>query len=592
MKPRSPKNSGQLIYAFKQFFWPIDRKDLRFRVVISFCLLIASKALNVYIPFLYKNAIDKLSQPMGLLVAPIVIIISYCVAKVLAQLFSEIRDIIFSHVTFHAVRHSSKRAFEHLHKLSLRFHLERKTGSVARAIEKGSTGIENILSFLLFNIVPTIIEILLVCGILLYKYNIIFAAITFSTMVLYITFTLIITNWRDEHRRVMNKAESEASGKAVDSLLNYETVKYFGNEQLETDRFDSSLIRYQEASIKSQKSLSVLNIGQGIIIALGLAGVMILSAKGVLNNTMTVGDFVLVNTFLTQLYVPLHFLGYMYRLLKQSLIDMENMNSLLNIKPEVEDIHNANELQIQSGEIRFEGVKFHYDNRIQVIHDLTFTIPSGKTVAIVGSSGAGKSTLSRLLYRFYDTTDGKILIDGTDITTISQASLRRCIGIVPQDTVLFNDSILYNIQYGNPNAPLSDIKQAAKLAQIDKFIEKLPDGYNTMVGERGLKLSGGEKQRIAIARVILKNTPILIFDEATSALDVHTEKEIQKEIFNVARNKTTLIIAHRLSTIVDADEILVLDKGRVAEQGTHRNLLERHGLYADMWNKQQQSAII
>jgi len=589
LKSQTIGENRNLFTAFKQFFWPHNRKDLKLRVIASLSLLVFTKGLNVYIPFLYKAAVDRLSAPMGLLIAPIVIVLSYCVAKVLAQVFSEIRDVIFSHVTFHAVRNASLSTFRHLHALSLRFHLERKTGSVARAIEKGSTGIENILSFLLFNIVPTLIEILLVCGILLYKYNYSFALITFVTMILYIAFTLWVTNWRDNHRRTMNQAESEASGKAVDSLLNYETVKYFGNEELEATRFDTSLVRYQTASIKSQKSLSLLNIGQGCIIATGLAGVMILSAQGVANKTMTVGDFVLVNTFLTQLYVPLHFLGYMYRLLKQSLIDMENMNKLLNVVPEVKNKFNAAEIQLPHGEIEFKSVEFNYDARVRVLDGLSFKIPAGKTIAVVGTSGAGKSTLARLLYRFYDVSSGVITIDGQDIREVSQESLRRHIGIVPQDTVLFNDSILYNIQYGNPKASLEAIQQAAKFAQIHHFIESLPDGYNTMVGERGLKLSGGEKQRIAIARVILKNPSILIFDEATSALDVHTEKEIQKEIFSVAQNKTTLIIAHRLSTIVDANSIIVLENGKVAEEGNHDALLKLNGLYAHMWYKQQKS---
>ncbi len=591
MKETEPYLSRETSFktAFSSYFWPQNRLDLKLRVVTAFILLLAAKGVSVYLPFLYKASIDQLSNTQALVAAPIFIILSYCVARVLAQLLSEIRDFVFGHVTFHAVRQASRETFEHLHSLSLRFHLDRRTGSVSRAIEKGALGIENIMSFLLFNIVPTLIEIVFVCGVLLQKYNPLFSIITFITLVLYIAFTLVITNWRDSFRRVMNEAESDASGKAVDSLLNYETVKYFGNETLEVDRFDTLLIRYQNASIKSQRSLMVLNLGQGTIIALGLAAVMVLSAQEIVAHRMTIGDFVLVNTFLTQLYVPLHFLGYMYRLLKQSLIDMENMNKLRSVQAEVKDIPQAPSLNVQYGTVSFENVAFSYDERVPILKGISFTIPAGKMVAVVGASGAGKSTLSRLLYRFYDVTQGKITIDGHDIREVSQHSLRAAIGIVPQDSVLFNDSIFYNIQYGRPSASAEEVYQAARLAQIHAFIETLPEGYQTRVGERGLKLSGGEKQRVAIARVILKNPSLLIFDEATSALDIHTEKDIQNEIFNVAQNKTTLIIAHRLSTIVNADAILVLDQGQVAEQGTHDELMALNGLYAGMWDKQQKN---
>ncbi|MEK7298439.1 MAG: ABC transporter ATP-binding protein/permease [Candidatus Margulisiibacteriota bacterium] len=574
--------------AIARYLWPPHRVDLRWRVVISFSFLIGAKLLNIAIPFFYKGAIDLLSRPAALLAVPFAMIAAYCGARITMQLLSELRDVLFSSVTQYAIRTASRRTFEHLHKLSLRFHLERKTGSVSRAIERGAEGINYILSFMLFNILPTILEITLVCGILFSKYPPSFALITLATIGGYIVFTLFVSDWRNHHRRRMNEAESTASAKAVDSLLNYETVKYFGAEDHEVQRFDISLAHFEKASITAQHSLVLLNMGQGSIIAAGLFGVMYLAAQGVVNQTMTVGDFVLVNTFLVQLYVPLNFLGFVYRQIRQSIIDMENMHKLLDEFPEINDSPTASPLIVSRGEVVFDHVLFAYDSRIPILKDVSFTVPAGKTLAIVGASGAGKSTISRLLFRFYDVSGGGIRIDGQDIRNVTQKSLRDTIGMVPQDTVLFNDTLGYNILYAKPDASMDEVRAAARLAQIDTFIAGLPDGYDTMVGERGLKLSGGEKQRVAIARMILKNPPILLFDEATSALDTHTEKEIQRAIREVSRNKTTLVIAHRLSTVVDADNILVLEKGEVIEHGSHAELMRLRGRYASMWERQQE----
>jgi ATP-binding cassette subfamily B protein len=568
--------------------WPKGETELKTRVVLALALLSLSKISGVYVPILFKHAIDALSAKGvdGLILAPIGIIIAYGVLRVLSQAFGELRDAVFAKVAQRAIRRVGLDTFKHLHALSLRFHLDRQTGGLSRAIERGTKGIEFLLQFMLFNVLPTLLEITLVCGILWNLYSIEYAAITFATIIGYIVFTIVLTEWRTKYRREMNDRDSEATTKAVDSLLNYETVKYFGNELHEANRFDKALQAYEKAAVRSQVSLSALNVGQGTIIAIGLIAVMSMTAQGVADGSMTVGDLVLVNTFLIQLYMPLNFLGFVYRQIRQSLTDMEQMFSLLRVEREVADTQGAPALVVDGGEVQFDAVDFGYDARRPILQGVSFTIPAGKTLAVVGSSGAGKSTLSRLLYRFYDVTDGAIRIDGQDIRAVSQSSLRKIIGIVPQDTVLFNDTIYYNILYGRPDATPAEVEEAARLARIHDFILSLPDGYQSKVGERGLKLSGGEKQRVAIARVILKRARLLIFDEATSALDTKTEKQIQESLDQVSENRTTLIIAHRLSTVIGADEILVLDKGEVAERGSHAELLVRNGRYARMWQQQ------
>ena len=551
-------------------------------------LLIIAKVINVQVPLFLKEAVDALSvDSRTLLAVPVGMILAYGVARVGAGAFGELRDALFAKVAQNSVRSLALKTFRHLHGLALRFHLERQTGGVSRAIERGSKGIEFLLSFMLFNVLPTLLEIFLVCGILLVRYEVWFAAVTFGTIVVYIVFTFAVTEWRIKYRRVMNETDNEAHTRAIDSLLNYETVKYFGNEAHEAKRFDSSLARYETAAVKSETSLAMLNVGQSMIIAVGVTGVMLMAARGVAGGGMTVGDFVLVNAFLLQLYQPLNFLGMVYRQIKQSLVDMENMVSLLDQPAEVVDRPDARPLPQGGGEVVFDHVDFSYDPKRSILHDVGFRVPSGKTVAVVGPSGAGKSTISRLLFRFYDVTEGAVRIDGADIRDVTQESLRAAIGIVPQDTVLFNDTIAYNIAYGRPEASFEEVKQAARLARIHDFIESLPDGYDARVGERGLKLSGGEKQRVAIARMLLKRPRIMLFDEATSALDTHTERLIQANLREVSRNHTTLIIAHRLSTVVDADEILVMEAGRIIEHGRHADLLAAGGVYAGMWQRQQ-----
>jgi ATP-binding cassette, subfamily B, heavy metal transporter len=577
------------LWSLLPHLWPKGRRGLRVRVVVALALLAAAKLVNVAVPFLYKAAVDSLDAKPGHLVIllPVMAILAYGAARVGAQAFGELRDAVFAKVAQAAVRSVGLSVFRHLHALSLRFHLERQTGGLSRAIERGTAGIQFVLSFTLFNILPTLLEIALVCGILLVAYNAGFAAITLFAIIGYIAYTLGITEWRTKHRREMNERDQEANTKAVDSLLNYETVKYFGNEEHEARRFDQALARYERAAVKNQVSLSILNIGQGLIIAVGLVGVMLLAGKGVVDGKLTLGDFVLVNTFLIQLYMPLNFLGFVYREMKQSLTDMERMFGLLSIHQEVRDAPDAKPLAAGPGEVRFENVSFGYDPRRPILDDVSFTVPAGHTVAIVGPSGAGKSTIARLLFRFYDPTAGRISIDGQEIHGVTQTSLRAAIGVVPQDTVLFNDSIRYNVRYGRPDATDAEVEEAARLARIDRFIASLPDGWQTKVGERGLKLSGGEKQRVAIARTILKRPRILVFDEATSALDSHTEQEIQSSLNEVSADRTTVVIAHRLSTVVGADEIVVLSGGRVAERGRHRELLAKGGLYARMWAMQQ-----
>ncbi|MCZ6862511.1 MAG: ABC transporter ATP-binding protein/permease [Alphaproteobacteria bacterium] len=595
-KTAKPGHQRRALRALLPYLWPRRGTsdiwlELRVRVVVALTLLVGAKLANVYIPILYKFAVDALTEnKITVIAVPISILVAYGMVRVLTVAFGELRDAIFAKVAQRSIRTVALRTFQRLHTLALRFHLDRKTGGLSRAIERGTKGIEFLLSFMLFNVIPTLVEILMVCGILWWLYNVWFALVTFVTIAGYIVFTMLITEWRIKYRRAMNRTDEEANTKAIDSLLNYETVKYFGNEEHEARRYDHALERYESAAVLSRTSLSALNVGQGVIISVGLTAVMYMAGLGVVNGTMTLGDFVLVNTYMIQLYLPLNFLGFVYREIKQSLIDMERMFSIIDIEAEIEDVPGAPDIANGPGEIRFEKVSFGYDKRRRILHDLSFTAAPGSTVAIVGPTGSGKSTISRLLFRFYDIGSGRIEIDGQNIAEVTQSSLRAAIGIVPQDTVLFNDTIYYNIAYGLSGAGREEVEQAAKLARIHDFIVGLPDGYKTKVGERGLKLSGGEKQRVAIARTILKGPEILLFDEATSALDTHTEKEIQASLREVSTDRTTLVIAHRLSTVVDADEILVLDKGRVVERGTHRTLLAKRGAYASMWARQQEAA--
>jgi ABC-type transport system involved in Fe-S cluster assembly fused permease/ATPase subunit len=578
------------------YLWPKrhvpDWMEMRVRVTIAIILLVFAKVAIVYVPILYRDAVDALTlKGTGVVLAvPIGILIAYGVARLLSVTFGELRDAIFAKVAHRAIRSVALQTFRHLHALALRFHLDRQTGGLSRAIERGTKGIEFLLSFMLFSIIPTLVEIILVCGILWGLFNVWFALVTFLTVVSYIAYSMAVTEWRMKFRRRMNKSDEEANTKAIDSLLNFETVKYFNNEEHEAQRYDIALQGYERASVISKSSLSLLNIGQGFIIAIGLTLVMYMAGRGVTNGTMTVGDFVLVNAYLLQLYQPLNFLGFVYREIKQSLVDMERMFRLLRLDREIEDAEGATELAVSDGVIEFENVDFSYEERRSILKGVSFSVPKGKTVAVVGPSGAGKSTLSRILFRFYDVDKGSVSIDGQDIRNVTQGSVRRAIGIVPQDTVLFNDTIYYNIAYGRPGATNAEIEEAARLAQLHDFISSLPDGYETRVGERGLKLSGGEKQRVAIARTILKEPKILLFDEATSALDTNTEREIQKALGEVSKDRTTLVIAHRLSTIIDADEILVLEEGRVVERGRHEELLEKQAIYAEMWRRQQEAA--
>ena len=583
------KDELQALKSLAPYLWPRDSFELRARVVLAVAFLLAGKLVNIYVPLLYKHAVDALSPSNAVITVPIALIVAYGVARVMSQGFNELRNAVFAKVSQRAIRQLALRAFRHVHALSLRYHLERRTGGLSRAIERGTAGIDFLLSFMLFNVVPTLFEILLVCGILWRLFNWTFAAVTLATIVLYISFTFSITDWRVRFRREMNERNSEANTKAVDGMLNFETVKYFANEEHEAQRYDAALQAYERAAVKSETTLTLLNLGQGMIIAAGLVGIMTLAARGVAAAEMTVGDFVLVNAYLIQLYTPLNFLGMVYRNIKQSLTDLEQMLDLLAVKPEIEDRPGAPALIVGRGAVAFRRVDFRYDVRRPILSDVDFRVPPGAQVAIVGPSGAGKSTLARLLFRFYDVDAGSIEIDGQDIREVTQESLRRAIGVVPQDTVLFNDTIYYNIAYGRPGATRADVEEAARHAHIHDFITSLPDGYRTTVGERGLKLSGGEKQRVAIARVVLKAPKILVFDEATSALDTKTEREIQASLAEISADRTTLIIAHRLSTIVEADQILVLDNGRIVERGDHRELLARGRVYAAMWARQQEA---
>ena len=573
--------------------------EYRFRVAFALSCLIAAKFANLGIPILMKELIDSLnikaSSPQALLMVPVSIIVAYGLLRISASVFNELREAVFARVTQNAVRKVALQVFEHLHSLALSFHLARQTGGVSRDIERGTRGIQSLISYSLYSILPTLVEFCLVLGYFAYAYDIWFAAITFAALVLYIIFTIVVTEWRTHYRRTMNDMDSKANQKAIDSLLNFETVKYFGNEAFEASRYDENLLRYQVAAVKSQKTLAVLNLGQQIIIAVGLVLILWRATIGVVNGTMTLGDLVLVNTLMIQLYIPLNFLGVIYREIKQALTDMDRMFSLLNTDKEIADSPDAKVLQIHNRglgpDIRFEHVSFHYESKREILKDVSFNIPAGTITAVVGQSGAGKSTLARLLFRFYDVQSGKILIDGQNIEDVTQASLRKAIGIVPQDTVLFNDTIGYNIAYGNPSASIEEVHEAARAAQIDGFIKRLPDSYEAQVGERGLKLSGGEKQRVAIARTLLKKPAMLIFDEATSALDSKTERAFQEELLSLAKNRTTLIIAHRLSTIIHADQILVMDHGQIVERGTHFELLSANGRYSEMWQMQERATL-
>lgn len=565
---------------------------MRVRVSIAMVLLVAAKVATVAVPALFGKAVDALeADATGAAVAvPVSLLVGYGLLRVGQQGFAELRDFVFAKVGQRAIRSIALKVFRHLHGLALRFHMDRQTGGLSRAIERGIKGIDFLLRFMLFNILPTLVEIGLVCAILWSLFGFIFSAITFVTVVIYIIFTLTFTEWRLKYRRAMNDSDSEANTKAIDSLLNFETVKYFGNEAHEAQRYDVSMERYEKAAVKSLTTLSLLNVGQGLIMALGMTILLVLSGFRVADGTMTVGAFTAVNLYMMQLFQPLNFLGFVYREIKQSLVDMEQMFGLLEQHREIEDAPDARALAVDDGVVRFENVSFQYDPRRSVLKDVSFEVPAGSTVAIVGASGAGKSTISRLLFRFYDVADGAITIDGQDIRSVTQDSLRAAIGIVPQDTVLFNDSVFYNIQYGRPSASPAEVEEAARLAQVHDFVMSLPDGYNTRVGERGLKLSGGEKQRVAIARTILKAPKILLFDEATSALDTHTEREIQAALEQVSADRTALVIAHRLSTVVNADEIIVLDKGIIIERGRHDDLLALDGAYAELWRRQQAAA--
>jgi len=595
--PASAAPSGARRAALRHllpYLWPAGAWDLRVRVVLALICLAIAKFANVIIPLIFKGMVDALTVKPGAfsataLAVPVGLLLAYGLARISTQAFAELRDGIFVKVAQRAIRRVALQTFQHMHSLSLRFHLERQTGGLSRIVERGAKGIEFFLFFVLFNVLPTLVEIALVCGILWGLYNVWFALVTFVTIAGYVGYTLTVTEWRIKYRRYMNQADEEANTKAIDSLLNYETVKYFNNEGHESRRYDVALQAYEKAGIKSRVTLSVLNTGQSIIIAIGVTLIMALAAQGVVAGTMTIGDFVLVNAYLIQLYLPLNFLGTVYREIRQSLIDMEKMFSLLNVPVEVRDRAGAPPLVVERAGIVFDNVMFGYDDRRPILKGVSFAVPPGKTVAIVGPSGAGKSTISRLLFRFYDVNEGSIAIDGQDLRDVQQSSLRAAIGIVPQDTVLFNDTVYYNIAYGRPAATQEEVEQAARLARIHDFVIGLPDGYKTMVGERGLKLSGGEKQRVAIARTILKHPAILLFDEATSALDTHTEKEIQKSLREVSADRTTLIIAHRLSTVIHADEIIVLEDGRIVERGRHGDLLAKGAKYAAMWAKQQEA---
>ncbi|WP_430010033.1 ABCB family ABC transporter ATP-binding protein/permease, partial [Methylophaga lonarensis] len=570
------------IRSLLPFIW-----QFRGRVLFALALLSLAKLANVGVPVVLKGAVDALDpQQQEIIYLPVILLLAYGALRLASSVLSELRDALFAKVIFRSVRQIAGKIFQHLHKLSLRFHLQRQTGGISRDIERGSRGITFLLNFMIFNILPTIVEIALVTVVLLIYYDSIFAIITTGTIVLFIIYTLVITEWRMRFRRAMNEMDSQANNQAIDSLLNYETVKYFNNEAFEAERYDQKLARWEHSAIRNQTSLSVMNIGQGVIIAVGLTLLMLLAAQGVIDGELTLGDLVLVNAYLLQLYLPLGFLGFVYREIRHSLADMERMFSLLEQSEDVKDLPDAADLQLKGGNVRFDNVNFGYDSDRKILKNISFEVAAGQKLAIVGASGSGKSTLVRLLFRFYAPTSGRIYIDGQNLAIVSQHSVRRAIAVVPQDTVLFNDTLFHNIQYGNPQASEQQVYAAARQAQLHRFIEQLPQGYQTLVGERGLKLSGGEKQRVAIARALLKNPSILVFDEATSALDSHAEQAIVHELQQLSSNKTTLVIAHRLSTITDADQILVMDQGRIIEAGSHEQLLASQGRYFEMWTLQ------
>ena len=582
------------------YIWPSERADLKMRVVGSLLLLLAAKLATVAVPFTFKWATDALagqgSAPVAasdwllwVIAAPVAMTIAYGGMRILMAALTQLRDGLFAKVAMHAVRRLAYRTFVHMHELSLRFHLERKTGGLTRVLERGRNGIETIVRMVILQLSPTIIELAFIVVVLMWQFDWRYVAVISITVAVYMTYTYHATEWRIGIRRKMNDSDTDANVKAIDSLLNYETVKYFSAEEREAARYDRAMARYEDASVRAYTSLAVLNAGQAVIFTIGLAAVMVMCAFEIKSGSKTVGDFVLINAMMIQLYQPLNFMGMVYREIKQAITDIEIMFSILTREPEIKDATNAPQLKVKSGTIRFENVKFSYEAARPILKGISFEVPAGKTVAVVGPSGAGKSTISRLLFRFYDLSGGRILIDDQDIAKVTQKSLRQAIGMVPQDTVLFNDTIRYNIRYGRWEATDAEVEEAARLAQIDPLIRIAPKGYETEVGERGLKLSGGEKQRVAIARTILKGPPILVLDEATSALDSHTEKEIQDALERVSRNRTTLVIAHRLSTIVGADEIIVLDGGEIVERGTHYALLAKNGLYASMWNRQREA---
>ena len=592
-------DSGETLQTLRNlwpYMWPADRPDLKARVVYAAAFLVLAKLLTVAIPYFFKWATDalegnELTGPgIGLLpaalLAPVALVIAYNFARLSSVGLNQLRDALFARVGQHAVRQLASRTFRHMHALSLRFHLQRRTGGLSRVIERGTKGIETIVRFTILNTAPTIIEFALVAAIFGFTYGVSYVLVTAATIAVYAWFTIKASDWRIGIRRDMNESDTDANSKAIDSLLNFETVKYFGNERMEAERFDSSMARYEQAATKTWTSLGWLNFGQGVIFSIGMGILMVMSALEVQRGTQTIGDFVFINAMLMQLSIPLNFIGFVYREIRQGLADIESMFGLLDEEAEVQDRADARALHVSNGRVSFDDVRFAYDERRPILKGISFTIEPGATVAVVGPSGAGKSTISRLLYRFYDVQEGAIRVDGQDVRDVTQESLRAAIGMVPQDTVLFNDTIDYNIRYGRPGASLRDVQRAAELAQIASFIEDQPEGYDTMVGERGLKLSGGEKQRVAIARTILKGPPILILDEATSALDTATEQEIQAALDMVSRDRTTLVIAHRLSTVVNADEIIVLRGGVIAERGTHGELLAADGLYAGMWARQ------
>jgi ATP-binding cassette subfamily B protein len=582
-RARGDRRDRHNLRAMLPYLW-----EFRGRAALALACLVLAKVANVGVPLVLKQIVDAFEDRQGqILILPLSLLLAYGALKLGSALFNELRDVVFARVRYRAMRRLSTRVLEHLHALSLRYHLERRSGAISRDLERGTRSVATILNYMVFSVLPVLVEFALVAMILLGRYAPVFALVTFGTVAVYVAFTFAITEWRMDYRHDMNRLDSEANGQAIDSLMNYETVKYFGNESMELERYDGTLAQWEEMAVRSQTSMSVLNFGQGAIIALGVTLLMVFAAQGVADGDLSIGDLVLVNALLLQLFIPLNFLGIVYRQIKYALADMDLVLKLLERRPEIADLPGARPLALGAGAIRFEHVDFHYQPERAILRDLNFGIEPGQTLAVVGHSGAGKSTLARLLFRFYDVSGGRILLDGQDIRFLTQDSLRSAIGIVPQDTVLFNESIYYNLLYGRPSATREEVLRAAEMAHIRSFVEGLPNGWDTVVGERGLKLSGGEKQRVAIARAILKRPRILVFDEATSSLDSHTEQAIQQTLAEVAEDHTTLVIAHRLSTVVDADLILVLDQGRIREQGTHRQLLAAGGHYAALWELQK-----